>query len=110
MGLVADGASEIESVARGGDLGLLALVWMLVVADLPYLLYPVAVLFAAGVVLAFTVANSFFLALTRPARADPWRQLPGPLGIALGLTGVELLALGTARAWLLAQYGLTWLA
>lgn len=103
--------APIRSLGEGlAGLGLLALAWMLVVADLPYLLYPVAVLFTAGVVLAFTVANGFFLALTRAARADTWRQLRGPLGIALGLTGVELLALGTARAWLLAQYGLTWLA
>ncbi|MBI4492320.1 MAG: DUF2085 domain-containing protein [Chloroflexi bacterium] len=93
-----------------GAVGVLALCWLLVMADLAALLYPVALLLVGGVVVAFALANTALLGLAHPWRAANRSQAVRPLALALGLALVELLALHLLRAWLFVPLGLDWLA
>lgn len=80
-------------------LGVLTLVWLLVVADIAPLLYPVALAHLAGTLLAFTLGNLYLLSLVRrrPWEAADWRGALRPL-LTCGLLGLaELALLATLR-------------
>jgi len=77
-----------------------ALVAGLVSSDLPFLLYPLAILSGIAVVLLLGVVNSVFvlLILRRDGRMTGWRQAALPLLLGLSLAMIELAVVGLARA------------
>lgn len=96
--LEAEWEAPIETVGElAAGVVVLSVVWLLVVADLWYLLYPAAVLLVAGAVLPFTLANVYVLGLLRRWSARSWRDALTPLAISVGLALVELQALSLLR-------------
>jgi uncharacterized membrane protein len=75
------------------------------------LFYPVALLMAVGLVVAFTVGNAYALALIvlpADARATSWREASIPLLGGTLLTIYELLALAALRVWSESTLGVRW--
>jgi uncharacterized membrane protein len=85
---------DIAWILAGG-----ALVAGLVSSELPFLLYPLAILSGLAVVLLLGVVNSIFVLLTlrRDGLVTGWRQAAFPLLLGLTLAMIELAFVGFAR-------------
>jgi uncharacterized membrane protein len=94
----------------GFGLALLGAVYLAIQVDLAALLWPLALLGVAGVLVSFSVANAFLaLALGGATRAEGWREAALPLSVGLSLTIIELVALAALRGWAETSLGVRWL-
>lgn len=104
--------APVRSVASGADLLWLltggALIVALVSSDLPWLLYPLALLSGLTIVGLFGLLNGMLvlMLLRREARAVRWAPLAAPLLVGGALALVELAAIGLVRDWLTVRFNL----
>ena len=103
------------SLGNGRDLAWLVAalvpVQIAVASGAAALFYPVALLMAVALVIAFTVGNAYALALIllpMDARATTWREASMPLLGGTLLTLYELLALAAFRGWSETSLGVRW--
>jgi len=89
-------------------LGLIALIVAAVGSEWAPLLYPLALLSAAGTLMMLTLVMTMLvtLALRRDGRAEDWRDALPLLTAGLALALLLLLAINLLRAWLTAEMGL----
>jgi uncharacterized membrane protein len=92
--------AAVDSVAElAGLVALAVILALLVLSNRPGLLYVLAIVSAAGVVLILTILNTIVLLilLRRDARAVTWRQVLLPLGAGLCLALLQIGAIGVVR-------------
>ena len=89
-------------------LGLIALIVAAVGSEWAPLLYPLALLSAAGTLMMLTLVMTMLvtLGLRRDGRAEDWRDALPLLTAGLALALLTLLAINLLRAWLTAEMGL----
>ncbi len=89
-------------------LGLIVLIVAAVGSEWAPLLYPLALLSAAGTLMMLTLVTTMLvtLALRRDGRADGWRDALPLLIAGLALALLILLGINLLRAWLTAELGL----
>jgi hypothetical protein len=99
-----------DGVELGMGLVVCAVVAGLLLVDVAPLLWPMALLMLASVLVDFGVANLFLatLATGRQREAQTASDLTGLGAVALGLALVELAGLAALRGWLAATFGLVW--
>jgi len=85
-----------------------ALIVLVVQAQIGVLLYPVAILSSLGALLLLTLLNAMIAAivLRREGAAQTWRQALVPLTTGVGLALLQIAALDLLRDWLVALFGL----
>ncbi len=88
--------------------GVVALLVAAVGSEWAPLLYPLALLSVAGVLLMLAMVNTMLvtLLLKRDGRAAGWRDALPLMAAGLALALVELLLINLGRAWLTAEWGL----
>jgi uncharacterized membrane protein len=98
-----------SSFGRFGQLAIMAptllLAFLAVGSQSDFLLYPVAVLSSAGLVLALTLINLVVMlgVSNQIGRFETWRQVLPLFTLALALAVVELMALFALKTWALGQ-------
>lgn len=107
-----DEAPLDDAVEVGAGLAVLLMVGAVLLADVPLLLWPVALAQAGGVLVSFSVANVYVLALAEQGRASlagvtSDSGMRGSPLAAFGLALLEVAALGALRTWM-ASLGATW--
>lgn len=77
-------------------------------AQLPFLLYPLAIISSFGVVMMLMIVNSMLVTvvLGREGYAESWRQALLPLAVGAGLAFLQIAALAWVRDYLTAKLGL----
>lgn len=96
----------------GAGAALLLLLGVTVLADVWLLLWPVALAMVVSVVIGFSVANVYLLALVQRARETATgvvaaSAMRGSPAAAIGLALVQIAALGLVRGWM-TSLGVTW--
>jgi uncharacterized membrane protein len=99
--------ADLAEIAAG--LAGTILLGALILADVPLLLWPVALGMLLSVLVAFGIANVHILTMAtgRTRQAGTYHDLAGPLLVALGLALLQISVLAAVRGWL-ASAGVTW--
>jgi uncharacterized membrane protein len=77
-------------------------------AEVPFLLYPLAIVSSLGVLMMLAIVNSMLVTvvLGREGYAETWRQVLVPLAVGVGLAILQIAALVWVRDYLTAKLGL----
>jgi len=90
-------------------LPLVALLVLIVRAQIDFLLYPLAIVSSLGVIVLLTMINAILVVvlLRREGAAQSWRGLVVPFTAGLALAALQVTALSLLRAYLTVTFGLT---